>query len=83
MILGDLVEPEQEHGAPREEDAVGDPALQHVPRLRRRGLHIGAAQHGHHLADRALRRADLHALDVLGQHHLLAPVIAARLEHEG
>jgi hypothetical protein len=46
-------------------------------------LHVGAAQHCHHLADRALRRADLHALDVLGHHHLLLAVIAARLEHEG
>ncbi len=83
VVLGDLVEAEQKHRAPREEDAVGHTALQHVARLRRRSLHVGAAQHGHHLPDRALRRADFHALDVLGQHHFLAAMIAARLEHEG
>ena len=83
MVLGDLVEAEQEHRAPREEDRVGDAALDHVARLGRRSLHIGTAQHGHHLADGALGRADFHTLYVLGRHHLLLAVIGAGIVNEG
>ena len=54
VVLHHLVDAEQEHRAPREDDGVGHAALQHVARLGRRGLHVGAAQHGDHLADRAL-----------------------------
>ena len=57
VVLHHLVDAEQEDRAPREGDRVGDAALEHVARLGRRGLHVGAAQQRDHLADRALRRA--------------------------
>ncbi len=83
MVLGDLVEAEQEHRSPREKDRVGHTTLDHIARLGCRGLHVGTAQHGHHLSDRALRRANLHALDVFRHHDLLLAVIRAGIVDEG
>ena len=77
--LRHLVDAEQHDRAPREGNRLGDALLQHVARLRRRGLHVGAAEKGNEARDRGVRGPHLHALHV-GRHHDL---LLGRMERAG
>jgi len=61
---------EQHQRPPREGDGIGDAALDDVTDLRRRGLHVGAPELGDEIRHGGVRRANLHALDVIGHQHL-------------
>ena len=83
MVLDHLVDAKQRQRPPGESDGVGHAAFEHVTRLGRGGLHIGAAQHGDDLAHGGGGRAHLHAFDVGGTHHFFARVQGARVVCEG
>ena len=63
-------------------DRIRDATLQRLARFRRRGLHVRAAQHRHHLPDRALGRAHFRALDVVRCHDLRLGVERAGIVDE-
>src|SRR5258707_997276 len=73
----------QEDRSPREGDLIGHAALDGVARFRRRGLHIGAAEHLYHFADGALGRAHLDTGKIAGHHDFLLAVQRAGIVDEG
>ena len=84
VVLGDLVDAEQRHRAPREGHGFGNALLENVAHLRRARLHIGAAEQRDERGHRGVRRPDLHALDVAGHGDLLRlGVERAGIVHEG
>ncbi len=78
VVLRHLVDAKQQQRAPREGDGVGDAALDNVADLRRRGLHVGAAELGHEIGHGGMGGTDLHALDVVGHDDLLGPRMKRR-----